>query len=219
MHLLDHSVCIREAPFWRPIWEWGLHVSATWVIFISSTDFRATLEYNVSEKCCIGERERDSGGRGREQERASEQEKGNYGNAKKYEIKGPWQLRSELLTVRCKCQALPRVCVLRGVHEHGHARSQSLSCVQLCGSMDCSLPGSTVHGILQARILDWVAISYSRWSPQPKDQTHVSPALAGRFFTTEPCGKPIYILIDMLQIIYNDNIIHLNKLHFKVSYI
>ena len=123
MHLLDNSVCICEAPFWRPIWEWGLHISATWVIFISSTDFRATLEYNVSEKCCIGERERDSGGRGREQERASEQEKGNYGNAKKYEIKGPWQLRSELLTVRCKCQALPRVCVLRGVCEHALSRS------------------------------------------------------------------------------------------------
>ena len=41
--------------------------------------------------------------------------------------------------------------------------------------MDCSLPGSSVHGILQARILEWVAIS-SRGSPPPRDQTHVSYA-------------------------------------------
>ena len=40
--------------------------------------------------------------------------------------------------------------------------------------VDCSLPGSSVHGILQARILEWVAISYSRGSPQPRDQTGVS---------------------------------------------
>ena len=40
--------------------------------------------------------------------------------------------------------------------------------------MDCSLPGSSVHGILQARILEWVAISSSRESSQLKDQTHVS---------------------------------------------
>ena len=37
--------------------------------------------------------------------------------------------------------------------------------------MDCSLPGSSVHGIFQARILEWVAISFSRGSSQPKDQT------------------------------------------------
>ena len=49
--------------------------------------------------------------------------------------------------------------------------------------MDCSLPGSSVHGILQARILERVAISLSRESPQPT--CTVSPALAGRFFTTQ----------------------------------
>ena len=52
-------------------------------------------------------------------------------------------------------------------------------------------PGSAVHGILQARILEWVAISSSRESSQPRDQTQVSPvspALAGIFFTTEPPG-------------------------------
>ena len=54
-------------------------------------------------------------------------------------------------------------------------------------------PGSAVHGILQARILEWVAISSSRESSQPRDQTQVSPvspALAGIFFTTEPPGTP-----------------------------
>ena len=39
---------------------------------------------------------------------------------------------------------------------------KSLSCLTLCDSMDCSLPGSSVHGIFQARILEWVAISFSR---------------------------------------------------------
>ena len=41
----------------------------------------------------------------------------------------------------------------------------------LCNSMDCSPPGSSVHGILQARILEWVSISFSRVSSQPRDHT------------------------------------------------
>ena len=58
---------------------------------------------------------------------------------------------------------------------------------QLCSSLDCILPGSSVHGILQARALEWVAIYSSRGSSQPRDQTHISsPALAGRFFTIAP---------------------------------
>ena len=48
--------------------------------------------------------------------------------------------------------------------------------------MDCSLPGSSVCGVLQARILEWVVISISRGSSQPKNQTQVS-FIAGRFFT------------------------------------
>ena len=64
-----------------------------------------------------------------------------------------------------------------------------LSCVQFfCNSMDCSLPGSSVHGIFQARILEWVAIALSRKSSRPWDRTCVS-CLAGRFFTTEPPAK------------------------------
>ena len=51
----------------------------------------------------------------------------------------------------------------------------SLSCVQLfCNLMDCSPPGSSVRGIFQAGILEWVAISFSRGSSQPRDQTQVS---------------------------------------------
>ena len=47
-------------------------------------------------------------------------------------------------------------------------------CLTLCDPMDCSPPGSSVHGILQARILEWVSMPFSRGSPQPRDQTHVS---------------------------------------------
>ena len=47
-------------------------------------------------------------------------------------------------------------------------------CPTHCNTMDCSLPGSSVHGILQARVLMWVAISFCRGSLPPRDQTHVS---------------------------------------------
>ena len=52
----------------------------------------------------------------------------------------------------------------------------------LCDPMDCSLPGSSIHGIFQARILKWVAISFCRGSSPPRDQTQVSH-IAGRRFT------------------------------------
>ena len=55
------------------------------------------------------------------------------------------------------------------------------SCPTLCDPVDCSLPGSSVHGILQARILEWVAISFSRGSSWPRDQTQVS-CIGGRCF-------------------------------------
>ena len=56
------------------------------------------------------------------------------------------------------------------------------SCPTLFDSMDCRLPGYSVHGILQARILEWVAMPFSRGSSWPRDQTWVS-CIAGRFFT------------------------------------
>ena len=55
--------------------------------------------------------------------------------------------------------------------------------------MDCSLPGVSVHGISQARILEWVAISFSTGSSWPRDQTRVSFIGRRIFFPTEPPGK------------------------------
>ena len=55
-------------------------------------------------------------------------------------------------------------------------------CLTLCDPLNYSLPGSSVHGILQARVLDCIAISFSRGSSQPRDQTQVSH-IAGEFFT------------------------------------
>ena len=60
------------------------------------------------------------------------------------------------------------------------------SCPTLCDPMDCSPPGSSVHAISQARMLEWVA--FSRGSSQPRDRTRVS-CIAGGFFTESP-GKP-----------------------------
>ena len=51
---------------------------------------------------------------------------------------------------------------------------QHALCPTLCDPMDGSLPGSAIHGIFQARILEWAAISFSRGSSQPRDQTRVS---------------------------------------------
>ena len=56
-----------------------------------------------------------------------------------------------------------------------------LSRVRLCDPMDCSLPGSSIHGIFQARVLEWVAISFSRRSSQSKDWTQVSHIVGRRF--------------------------------------
>ena len=69
----------------------------------------------------------------------------------------------------------------------------SQSCPTLCDPMDCSLPGSSVHGILQARILEWVAISFSRGSSCPRDRTQVS-CIAGRRFTIWGTRKAIRLL-------------------------
>ena len=65
--------------------------------------------------------------------------------------------------------------------------------------MNCSPSGSSIHGIFQARILEGVAISYSRGSSLLRDWTcNSSAALAGRFFTTKPCGKPHAYLIYLI---------------------
>ena len=67
-----------------------------------------------------------------------------------------------------------------------HSCMHAQSCPTLCNPVDCSPPGSSLHGILQQRLLEWVAISYSRGSSPPKDQTQsrASSALARGFLTT-----------------------------------
>ena len=69
------------------------------------------------------------------------------------------------------------------------ACSVAESCLTLCNLMDCSLPGFSVHGISQARILKWGAISFSRGSSWSRDQTRIFYIIGG-FFTTELPGKP-----------------------------
>ena len=59
------------------------------------------------------------------------------------------------------------------------------SCLTLCNPMNCSLPVSSVHGIFQARVLEWIAVSFSRVSSWPKDRTLVS-RLSDRHFTVWP---------------------------------
>ena len=86
--------------------------------------------------------------------------------------------------------------------------SEKCKCPTLCDSMGCSPPGSSVHGILQARILEWVAIPFSRDLLNPGMEP-MSPALAG-FFTIEPQGKPMWNpnikainITQLVQIIFN----------------
>ena len=63
----------------------------------------------------------------------------------------------------------------------------TLLCPTLCCLLECSLPGSSVHGILQASVLEWVAISFSRRSSRPRDWTRVSELQAGSL-PSEPLG-------------------------------
>ena len=85
----------------------------------------------------------------------------------------------------------------------------------LCDPLDCSLPGSSVSGILQARILEWLAIPSSRGSSQPRDRTHVSSvSCIGRwifFFTMVPHRKPSEIRLNIVYL----NIVYLKKRKFS----
>ena len=65
------------------------------------------------------------------------------------------------------------------------------SCLTLCNPMDCSPAGSSVHGILQARILEWFAISFSRDSPDPGIEPGF-PTLQAESLLSEPLGKPTF---------------------------
>ena len=73
----------------------------------------------------------------------------------------------------------------------------SQSCLTLCNPMDYILPGSSVHGILQARILEWVAIPFSRGSSPPRDRTHFCFFCIGRrvLYRLSHLGNPIISLL------------------------
>ena len=96
----------------------------------------------------------------------------------------------------CRPQLLPHSLK---VWDHGLSlHSSSFACLAakllqlhatLWDPMDCSLPGSSAHGILQARTLEWVAVPSTRGASWPSGQSHVS-CVAGGFFTEEPAGKP-----------------------------
>ena len=74
------------------------------------------------------------------------------------------------------------------------------SCPTLYNPTNCSMPGSSVDGILQARILEWVAISFSGGSSQPRDWTRVS-RIAADSLQTELPGKPKYIGVGSLSLL------------------
>ena len=81
------------------------------------------------------------------------------------------------------------------VYHHVCAFHSFQSCLILCNPVDCSLPGFSVNGILQARILEWVAISSSRDLPkpgvEPTSPSPESPALQADCLPTEQPGKPL----------------------------
>ena len=79
--------------------------------------------------------------------------------------------------VACLCFLIHSVCLL-----------VTQLCLTLCHPTDCSPPGFSVHGILQARLLEWIAIPFFRGSFWPRDQILVS-CIAGRFFTIWAIGK------------------------------
>ena len=100
-----------------------------------------------------------------------------------------------------KCSRLISQCV----------RAKSLqSCPTLCDPMDCSLPGSSVHGILQARILQWVVMPSSRGTSQPRDQTHISyVSCFGRWaLPLEPPGKHLLFFGFMLFFFHSFSLFH-----------
>ena len=120
-----------------------------------------------------------------------------HGNPLQYScLENPMDRRAWWATVcrvaKSQTQLNQHACILVYWYQFG---SVTQSCLTLCDPMHCSLPGNSVHWILQARILEWVAMPFSRGSSQPRDRTHVSssPCMAGGFFTFEPPGKPTNI--------------------------
>ena len=89
-----------------------------------------------------------------------------------------------------------------------HVCEVAQSCLTLCDPVDYSLPGSSVHGILQVRILEWVAISFSRDLPNPGIEPG-SPALQADALSSQPPGKPKMSSFRVLWEIENKELLHL----------
>ena len=100
----------------------------------------------------------------------------------------------------CKWQACSLSCLRCWSHWYCCCSLVAKSCLMLCDPMDCSQPCSSVHGIFPGRLLEWVAISSSKRSSQPRDLTSISesPALQEDSLTTEPPGKPQIIKLTEL---------------------
>ena len=77
--------------------------------------------------------------------------------------------------------------------------------------MDCSPPGSSVHGILQARIMEWVSISFSRGSSQPRDETQNCRQI---LYCLSHQGSPIYVSIYLLKLV----VLYSKNENFTVHY-
>ena len=98
-------------------------------------------------------------------------------------------------------------------------------CPTLCDPMDCSPPGSSVHGILQARILEWVAMPSSRGSSQPRDRTQVS-FIAGSSLAAEPQVKPKNTGVSSLSLFQwifltqesNRDLLHCRQILYQLSH-
>ena len=84
------------------------------------------------------------------------------------------------------------LCLLACVHLFFCFHSAAKPCLTLCDPVDCSPPGSSVHGISQAGILVWVAITSCRISSQPRDQTHIS-CICSHILYHWATWKPLFI--------------------------
>ena len=97
-------------------------------------------------------------------------------------------------------------------------------CPTLCDPMDCSPPGSSVHGILQVRILEWIALPSSRGSSQPRGRTR-SPALQADSLSSEPPGKPMNATVGNLSFLQgifltwesNRGLLHCRRILYQLS--
>ena len=104
-------------------------------------------------------------------------------------VRAIMQLKIEKMLPHWNRSKTALVCIWymwKNLYVHVWVRSKSLQAhLTLCEALDCSPPASSVHGILLARILEWVTRPSSRGSSQPMDQTHVScvSCITGRFFT------------------------------------